>query len=416
MRPHAAWMCLPALVAAPPEAALDRLAPAYVKLMLAVGRHDASFVDAYYGPAAWKAMAAKGQPLPVPELRRRVQALLGQVRSQPPSPRRLFLEKQLVAADGFLRRLAGERLELAEEASLFYDIRLPQVAPEALAEARDKVAILAPGPGPLKERVAALQARFRVPPERLQAVAEAALAECRRRTAAILLLPPGERFRLEMVKDKPWGGYNWYEGRFSSLIQVNTDLPMAIEEVLPLLAHEGYPGHHVYNALLESRLVAGRNWVEFTVYPLYSPQSVIAEGTAVAALGMIMGEAEHRAFLKARLAPLAGLDATDLDRYLDLQRALGVLGRARLQAARMQLDEGRPDAGVEAYLVQQGLLSPARARKALEFSRINRAYLFTYTVGKELVEAWCGQGPDRVQRYVDLLSRPVTPGELAAGR
>lgn len=416
MRLTAFCLWLPALVAAPPETALDRLAPAYVKLMLAVGRHDASFVDAYYGPAAWKAAAAKGQPLPVPELRRRTRALLDQLRSQPASPRSRFLEKQLVAAEAFLRRLAGERLELAEEAKLFYDIPLPVVAPEALAEARAKVGALAPGEGPLEARLASLQARFQVPPGRLQAVAEAALAECKRRTAAILPLPAGERFRLEMVTGKPWGGYNWYEGRFSSLIQVNTDLPMAIEEVLPLLAHEGYPGHHVYNALLESRLVAGRGWVEYTVYPLYSPQSVVAEGTAVAALGMIMDEAEHRAFLKDRLAPLAGLDTADLDRYLDLQKALGVLGRARLQAARMQLDEGRPEAEVEAYLVREGLLSPARARKALDFSRINRAYLFTYTVGRELVEAWCGQGRDRVPRYVDLLSRPVTPGELAPAR
>ena len=47
-----------------------------------------------------------------------------------------------------------------------------------------------------------------------------------------------------------------------------------------LAAHEGYPGHHVYNVLLEKNLLHDRGWVEFSVYPLFSPQSLIAEGSA----------------------------------------------------------------------------------------------------------------------------------------
>jgi hypothetical protein len=45
-------------------------------------------------------------------------------------------------------------------------------------------------------------------------------------------LPAGESFRIEYVKDKPWGGYNWYEGGYRSLIQINTDLPFTIGEDL----------------------------------------------------------------------------------------------------------------------------------------------------------------------------------------
>ena len=35
------------------------------------------------------------------------------------------------------------------------------------------------------------------------------------------------------------------------MIQVNTDLPITIDRAIDLACHEGYPGHHVYNALLE---------------------------------------------------------------------------------------------------------------------------------------------------------------------
>ena len=92
-------------------------------------------------------------------------------------------------------------------------------------------------------------------------------------------LPP-EHFTVEYVTNKSWSGYNWYQGGFRSLIQVNTDLPIYIDRAVDLACHEGYPGHHVYNALLEQHLVKARGWLEFSVYPLFSPQSLIAEGTA----------------------------------------------------------------------------------------------------------------------------------------
>ena len=38
--------------------AMDRIAEQYVRLVLAMGQHDADYVDAYYGPPAWKAEAA----------------------------------------------------------------------------------------------------------------------------------------------------------------------------------------------------------------------------------------------------------------------------------------------------------------------------------------------------------------------
>ena len=34
---------------------MARISEAYVRLVLAVGVHDSSYVDAYYGPARWRA-------------------------------------------------------------------------------------------------------------------------------------------------------------------------------------------------------------------------------------------------------------------------------------------------------------------------------------------------------------------------
>src|SRR6185503_2353828 len=44
------------------------LAERYVRLVLAVGQHDPDFVDAYYGPPAWKQQAEQQGKLPLTEL------------------------------------------------------------------------------------------------------------------------------------------------------------------------------------------------------------------------------------------------------------------------------------------------------------------------------------------------------------
>ena len=95
-----------------------------------------------------------------------------------------------------------------------------------------------------------------------------------------MTLPQAERFDLEYVNGTPWSACNWYKGGYRSVIQVNTDLPIAIDRAIDLACHEGYPGHHVYNANLERTLVKERGWVEFSLYPLFSPQSFIAGGSA----------------------------------------------------------------------------------------------------------------------------------------
>jgi hypothetical protein len=125
---------------------------------------------------------------------------------------------------------------------------------------------------------------------------------------------------VEYVTNKPWAGYNWYKGGFRSVIQVNTDLPIYIDRAVDLAAHEGYPGHHVYNALLEKNLLRDRGWVEFSVYALFSPQSLIAEGTANYGKQVAFTEIDRLALERDVLWPLAGLDVTHLENYYRVQR------------------------------------------------------------------------------------------------
>ena len=148
---------------------------------------------------------------------------------------------------------------------------------------------------------------FIIPKEKLNAVFSAAIKEARRRTHAQIDLPANENFVVEYVTDKSWSGYNWYQGKSQSLIQINTDLPIYIDRAIDLASHEGYPGHHVYNVLLEQHLVDERGWLEFSVYPLFSPQSLIAEGSANYGIEVAFPAQDRLQFEQEVLFPLAGL-------------------------------------------------------------------------------------------------------------
>jgi len=89
--------------------------------------------------------------------------------------------------------------------------------------------------------------------------------------------------------------------------------------------HAGYPGHHVYNCLLEQAMYRGRGQVEYCVYPLFSPQSLIAEGSANYGIEMCFPTVEDRAAFEASvLFPLAGLDPASAEAYYKVEAMVRV--------------------------------------------------------------------------------------------
>jgi hypothetical protein len=232
-------------------------------------------------------------------------------------------------------------------------------------------------------------------------------------------LPSDERFTVEYVTNKSWSGYNWYQGGFRSLIQVNTDLPIYIDRAIDLACHEGYPGHHVYNALLEKHLVKDRGWVEFTLYPLFSPQSLIAEGTANFGIEVAFPGQERVAFEQSKLFPVAGLDPSKAAGYYEVQGLVDELSYAGNEAARRYLDGKIDAAAAVAWLEKYALMPHDRAAQRVRFFDQYRSYVINYNYGKDLVrkfiEARGGttSNPERRwQEFERLLSSPRLPSEL----
>src|SRR5262245_22495418 len=64
---------LPVLIRAQ-DTTMNTLAERYVRMVLAVGQHDADYEDAFYGPASWRTEAEQ-QKLPLAEISTRASAL-----------------------------------------------------------------------------------------------------------------------------------------------------------------------------------------------------------------------------------------------------------------------------------------------------------------------------------------------------
>ncbi len=406
---------------------LSEWASDYVNLVLAVGRHDGNFVDAYHGPKAWKQVAEAGEPRPLAELRAESRRILEGVDQSELLPgevlRRDYLLGMLGAVDTHLARLEGQRFSFDEEAEALYQVR-PAVTPEAAFEAAlTRLDELLDGSGPVQERYQRLRERILVPTLRVDAVFQAAIAEARDRTRRHTVLPDTDHFRVEYVTGQSWSAYNWYQGGGHSVIQVNLDLPISIDRALDLAAHEGYPGHHVYNALLEQRFSQpppkGKGWLEFTVYPLFSPQSLIAEGTANFGIEVAFPGEERLAFEQGVLFPLAGLDPSDAVRWAQVQAELKLLAFADNEAARGYLDGRLDRAQAEAFLVKYSLRTEAQAAQRLRFIDTYRSYVINYNLGEQLVRSWVeGQGGTvadpqrRWEVFLDLISSPRLPRGL----
>ena len=409
-----------------PVAAMSDLAERYVKLVLAVGVHDADYVDAYYGPPEWRTAAAEAKRS-VAELEADAAALLAELEARVPPSDADELEqlrhRYLVTQTRSLQRASQDAARRAFHVRRGVGRALRRRRADAhgsgvRGRARRARARGYPAAARCSTATRPSAAGSRFPKDRLSQVFTAAIDGCRARTLEHIALPAGESFTLEYVTDKSWSGYNWYQGNYRSLIQINTDLPIYIDRAIDLACHEGYPGHHVYNVLLEQHLVRDRGWQEYAVYPLFSPQSLIAEGTANYGIEVAFPEDERRRFERDVLFPAAGLDAAEVDLFYEIMALVEKLSYAGNEAARRYRD-GKIDAAAAArWHETYTLASPERAAQRVRFIDQYGAYVINYNLGKDLVARHVERraGSDAAQRWSEfarLISSPRLPSGLA---
>ncbi|MGE5860107.1 MAG: hypothetical protein ACM34J_06120 [Ignavibacteria bacterium] len=403
---------------------MDKIAEGYIKLVLNTGKYDPDYVDAYYGPEELKPAASENDSTGLKKLFDDSGTLLDMLDSASHYEadeinvlRYKFLYKQLLAVRTKLFMLQGGKLTFDEESKALYDAVAPKYDASYFQKIINELDKELPGNGDIQTRLNNFKKSYIIPKEKLDIVFKAAIAECKKRTLNYIRVPRAENFKVEYVTGKPWGGYNWYKGNFFSLIQVNTDLPIYIDGAVDIAAHEGYPGHHSYNTMLENSLVKKRGWLEFTVYPLFSPQSFIAEGTANYGIKLTFPGGSRIKFEKEVLFPLAGLNTSNAERYYKILELTSKLSSAGNEAARNYIDGKWTKEETINWLMKYSLMSPEHAEKQFHFIEKYRSYVINYNVGEDLVKDFVERNDgkrDNLDRRWDLFERLISLPQIAS--
>ena len=425
-RPHVFVLVLASLLTgcskpAPVPADLDTMAERYLFLELSMGLHDPAHVDAYFGPSTIRT-AAEEAALDLDTIREEARELIGRLDAAYDTAaaedhmRIAGLLARLRALEARIDLKQGKSMSFDEESERLFGMRAPDYDAAHFEEILAQIDALLPGDGELSGRVNVFRDQFVIPTDKLASIMEAATVECRRRTSENIALPEGESYTVEYVTDKPWSGYNWYQGNSQSLIQFNTDLPTTIDRAVDLGCHEGYPGHHTYNALLEQHAVNGKGWIEYSLYPLFSPQSLIAEGSGNYGIDLAFPGDERVEYEKTVLFPAAGLDVAEADRYSELLELLAKLAYAGNEAARDYLNGDISREEAAAWLEKYSLMSPEKAAQRVDFIDTYRSYVINYNFGKDLVREYIERGTsneaERWAKFEQLLASPMLPVDL----
>src|SRR5215218_9067343 len=389
----------------------------YVRLGLRFDRLESGFVDAYTGDPRLRAEVAD-EPAPTPSgLRDQARALLRELDSAGlPADRTDYLRGQLTGLECTARKMSGEPVGFVDEVAAYFQVDVVLGDPAEYAASHAELAALLPGSGSLAERYAEHRRREECPPDRLEVAVQALSSVLRDRVRGQYGLPEVETVRYEVVTDKPWSGFNYYEGDYRSRVAINADLPHRLSQLPHLVAHEAYPGHHTEHCRKERGLVERDQHLEHTVFLVNTPECLMAEGLADLGVEASIGEG---------WGPWAAEVLGDLGLHFDghlaerVAVAAAPLNRVRQDAAILLHDRAAGADAVIAHLQRWSLVSPDRAAQQLRFltDPLWRAYISTYIEGFDLLSSWLAARPaDQpvADRFVRLLDEPLTPWAVAA--
>jgi hypothetical protein len=360
----------------------------YLLLGLRLGKHVDGLVDAYYGPQDLKDAVDDEPPVHAAELADDAARLRDALDDG-------WLRDQAIGCWTYARVLAGEEISYSDEVEGCYGVRPWRTSASVYEEAHAELDELLPGDGPLFDRRQAWRERHLCPGDKAVAVLQDLLPLMRARTATVVDLPEGEHVSLEPVSGEPWWAFNYYQGDLQSRVVLNTDVPTTGLDLVHLVAHEVYPGHHTEHAMKEQLL-----GIEERIQLVPTPQAVLSEGIAEVGLEIVLDDAakeEAHAIVRRH-----GLELADPERADRISKAMQKVSTVSLDAALMIHEDGASADEAADYVARWSLRPLEEAKRSVGFvtDPTWRAYTITYDAGLDLCRGFVAGDPARFRRLL----------------
>ncbi len=402
------------------------LAESYVKLILAIAEYDDGFVDSYFGPEDWKPTGKVKKSPPYDEFKNRLDHLQQELTaidstrlSDAASLRRLFLMKQIEAAQGRLRILMGDKMTFTEETKLLYDIELPPFDKEYFDSLLNELDKVLPDKGDIVSRFYDFQEQMLVPEEKVVDVFNRGMARAREYVENYLEVDEDNSVSIEIVHNRPWTADCRYRGDGHSHMKFNLDNPFYLDEAITFPCHEIFPGHHFQFINIENQLVRKSNWMEFTVIPFYSPLAAFQEGMAEYGIRLTFPRDKWITFIRDELCPLVGVDTSLIKNYYRIWDLKYRLYQVESYITRDYLT-GVIDADeAKRQLEKYCIYGPNEVADRIDNYETYGSYVINYYVGINMIENYINNKvgdsrdvADKWKVFGELLKMPRPPSAL----
>ncbi len=335
---------------------------------------DLIVVDSYFGPPEFK---PKKDPVDPDLLLNSIHQLQGRIKKEiRVKPRRTYLLKQIAALDLLIRFGLDEKIRFEKRVKIGLDADVVVISNERideLSEEADRALRREVLKGDLTSMATSWRKRAMTTGPEIVPLAQEVAITARRATEQLLFkLPEDEQVEFRAVPKASWSAYNYYQGKYHAIIEVNIELPRSKYSIWKWVTHETYPGHQTQLVQQELGFEQGTHSIEATIAIINTPDCTIAEGIAEAGPDILQA---------AR--PLTRPETVS-SYLMQLRRAVGINALVMIQ------QEQRSEAEVVEYLQNYGAYEEAYARSRLPFMTdpMWGPYGYTYLIGAWLVRGF----------------------------
>ena len=402
------------------SASVDDLASSYVELMFGERELNPDTISVH-APRPDEEEAAKAAKRDAPAIAAEAKSLLARLDDLPKPTDRLAamrlrsLRARVLALQSRMEAAGGAKWPVAEEVARYYGFT-PAFRPlseyDAALDKLDKELV---GEGSLPERIAALRTSARVPPDKIEAVFNAAIAECGKRAARYLQLPPNS-IQVSFTESEMVPAEELYLGAGKSQINVSKVIPTDVDRLLQGACHEVYPGHHAHMVIADHEMVKRRGWVEYAVEAIPGPLFPLAEAIAEFGIGLTFPVDDRLAFERDVLYPLAGLKMEKPEAWRAYISARPSILGASSTVGRDFLDKKIDEKTAHALFVRYRLQTPEAASQLIKMLPMVGTGLIASDMGWYTVDrALRGKSPEKQwQLLYRMASEPMLLDDIAA--